>query len=536
MAGVLPGSRGLDVPRGARGAARSRPRGGRAPAGELHVGVPRLPATLDPADARDPSQLLAMRLLYQGLVAFGDRGDIEPALATAWTVSRDGLVWAFRLRQDAQLHDGTPLGPDEVVATLAERISADEPPDGAPAWVRPFRGAARIVEVHRGEGPRSRSSSPSRTRRSSRSWPPRPRDRCPPGRPASGRSGPYRAVELTRWTGSRWTAATCGEATRPSARLILHAVADDAAALAGLAPGGPLHAAQLAAPPSWAAVGLQVVSGPTWRIGLLALRANRGLTSRKTVRQAVALALDPALLPSRPRPVGGAACRLAPARRVGGARRRAHCLRPRPRAPLAGPGRADDPSMTLLASDQVSGPEAAGISRRDPGVAGRPRIPGPRAARAAGRGRGRRASGTAELTLTKRRSRERPRPVPPAAPGHGWSHARHRDQRRLLPESARRRDALARGSARVPAGATAHLPAPPGAARGRAAVRPPVRPAPVDGGARPECAGDPAGPGRACHRLERMGLEPPAAPPPPRAPLNPPLGAAAHEPSRAAAR
>ena len=86
-----------------------------------------------------------MRLLYQGLVAFGERGDIEPALATAWTVSRDGLVWTFRLRQDVQLHDGTPLGPDEVVATLAERISADEPPDGAPAWVRPVprRGADR---------------------------------------------------------------------------------------------------------------------------------------------------------------------------------------------------------------------------------------------------------------------------------------------------------------------------------------------------------------------------------------------------------
>src|SRR6185436_4901989 len=121
-----------------------------APAGELHVGVPRLPTTLDPADARDPSQLLAMRLVYQGLVAFGDRGDIEPALATGWTVSRDGLVWAFRLRQDAQLHDGTPLGPDEVVQALAERISEDEPPDRAPAWVRPFRGAARIVrEVRR---------------------------------------------------------------------------------------------------------------------------------------------------------------------------------------------------------------------------------------------------------------------------------------------------------------------------------------------------------------------------------------------------
>jgi len=68
--------------------------------------------------------------------------------------------------------------------------------------------------------------------------------------------------------------------------------AGDAGALAGLGPGGPLHAAMVTAPPAWAAVGLQVVSAPTWRVGLLALRTDRGLTSRKTVRQAVALALE----------------------------------------------------------------------------------------------------------------------------------------------------------------------------------------------------------------------------------------------------
>jgi peptide/nickel transport system substrate-binding protein len=124
-----------------------------APAGELHVGVPRVPASLDPAEATAPSQILAMRLLYEGLVTFGERGDIEPALAATWTVSRDGLVWTFRLRPDIQLHDGAPLGVDEVVAALAERISAEEPFASAPTWVRPFRGASRLVrEIRRGAG------------------------------------------------------------------------------------------------------------------------------------------------------------------------------------------------------------------------------------------------------------------------------------------------------------------------------------------------------------------------------------------------
>src|SRR5262245_55511564 len=126
---------------------------GAAPAGELRVGVPRLPTSLDPAEATTPTQLLAMRLVYEGLVAFGEQGDVEPALATTWGVSRDGLVWTFRLRPDVHLHDGTALGPDDVIQALTERISADEPPEHASTWIRPFRGAARVVrEVRRGEG------------------------------------------------------------------------------------------------------------------------------------------------------------------------------------------------------------------------------------------------------------------------------------------------------------------------------------------------------------------------------------------------
>ena len=89
-------------------------------------------------------------------------------------------------------------------------------------------------------------------------------------------SGPYRAVELTPDRFVLEAAPTWRGGPPQSARLVLYAVADDAAALAGLAPGGPLHAALLAAPPAWAAVGLQVKSGPTWRVGLLALRTDRG--------------------------------------------------------------------------------------------------------------------------------------------------------------------------------------------------------------------------------------------------------------------
>ena len=372
-----------------------------APAGDFHLGLPRVPASLDPAEATAPSDLLALRLLYEGLVTFGERGDVEPALATTWAVSRDGLVWTFRLRQDVPLHDGAPLGADEVVAALAERISADEAPESAPAWVRPFRGAGRFVrEVRRGDGASVQVvlAQPYAPLLALLAHP-----ALAVSVPRTGGSrvgtGPYRATELTSDRLVMEAApAWRGEPPR-SARLTLHAVADDAAALAGFGPGGPLHAALLSAPPVWAAVGLQVVSVPTWRVGLLALRADRGLTSRKTVRQAVALALDPGLIrPALGRwaaPYGGWLPPGAWAARDAG-------------APPFDPARARrllaqvapiDPTLTLLASDQVSGPEAASLAdavRLSLGAAGfrvRVRLEPPDAAESAAR------QGAAELTL-----------------------------------------------------------------------------------------------------------------------------------------
>jgi ABC-type transport system substrate-binding protein len=377
------------------------PFGVAAPTGHVHVGVPRVPANLDPGTVAVLPELLAMRLLYEGLVAFGERGDIEPALATAWAVSRDGLVWTFRIRPDVLLHDGTPLGLDDVVAALAERISPDEPAEGTPSWIRPLRGANRLVrEVRRGEGNSLQIVL-------AQPYAPLLALLAHPGlgiavpRGAGPRSGtgPYRAVELTPDRLTLEAVPTWRGEPPQSARLTLHAVADDAAALGGLGPGGPLHAAMVGAPPAWAALGLQVIAAPTWRVGLLAIRTDRGLTSRKTVRQSVALALDPALLqPALGRwavphagwlPPGAWAARepgplpfdLARARRLLGQV-----------APL-------DPTLTLLGSDQVSGPETAGIAeaiRLSLSAAGfrtRVRLESPDAAGAAAR------QGTAELTL-----------------------------------------------------------------------------------------------------------------------------------------
>lgn len=56
--------------------------------------------------------------VYEGLVGRTETGEITPALATEWTVSADGLVYTFTLRDDVVFHDGTPFTAGDVVHSL----------------------------------------------------------------------------------------------------------------------------------------------------------------------------------------------------------------------------------------------------------------------------------------------------------------------------------------------------------------------------------------------------------------------------------
>src|ERR1700675_3613863 len=76
----------------------------------LRVGLPSIPAALDPATALDGPVPLIARQVFDTLVQYREgSSDVEPALATSWTVSRDGLQWTFRIRDGVRFHDGTAL-------------------------------------------------------------------------------------------------------------------------------------------------------------------------------------------------------------------------------------------------------------------------------------------------------------------------------------------------------------------------------------------------------------------------------------------
>lgn len=75
-------------------------------------------------------------------------GQIVPGLATSWAATPDGRTWTFELRQDVTFHDGTPLTPDAVVASL-EKVAATTASPLADLPVAAIRAepAAVVVEL-----------------------------------------------------------------------------------------------------------------------------------------------------------------------------------------------------------------------------------------------------------------------------------------------------------------------------------------------------------------------------------------------------
>jgi len=57
-------------------------------------------------------------LIYDTLVEEAGISNFVPGLAESWTVSEDGLVWTFKIREGVAFHDGTPCTAEDVVWSL----------------------------------------------------------------------------------------------------------------------------------------------------------------------------------------------------------------------------------------------------------------------------------------------------------------------------------------------------------------------------------------------------------------------------------
>ena len=272
--------------------------GAGAQGGVLRVGLPSVPTSLDPATALEGPVSVIARQIFDTLVQYRDvTSDIEPGLATQWSVSRDGLLWTFRLREGVRFHDGTALTARQVVESLDRVIQpnaaqAPLPNAAAPQLVRGTPGVVKEIRA-----------LDARTVQISLLLPytPLPAVLAHPAFSIvlAGSAGP-------RWVGTgpfALTEASLGRVVLDanpgywggpprSTRLVFLDAGEDARGEAMLE-AQAVDVLLTSAAPSRAA-GTQSI--PSWRIGYLALETEREPFSRVKARQAVAAALDPGLL------------------------------------------------------------------------------------------------------------------------------------------------------------------------------------------------------------------------------------------------
>jgi len=98
------------------------------PPNVLVVGQIAEPASLDPHVSTAANDFRIAVNLYDGLVRNKPGSlEIEPALATDWTISEDGLTYIFNLREGVSFHDGTPFNAEAVKFNFDRMLDESHP-------------------------------------------------------------------------------------------------------------------------------------------------------------------------------------------------------------------------------------------------------------------------------------------------------------------------------------------------------------------------------------------------------------------------
>ena len=66
--------------------------------------------SLDPAFSRNPQNIWPINQLFNGLVQLNKDLNIEPEIASSWSISSDGLTYTFYLRNDVYFHESPIFG------------------------------------------------------------------------------------------------------------------------------------------------------------------------------------------------------------------------------------------------------------------------------------------------------------------------------------------------------------------------------------------------------------------------------------------
>ena len=123
------------------------------PPGVLVVGQIAEPKSLDPHAVTAVNDFRILMNVYDGLVRYRNGTlEVEPALATSWTIGEDGTEYTFELRDGVEFHDGAPFNAQAVEFNFDRMLDESHPyHDTGPFPLAFFFSAVEDVEAVDGD-------------------------------------------------------------------------------------------------------------------------------------------------------------------------------------------------------------------------------------------------------------------------------------------------------------------------------------------------------------------------------------------------
>jgi peptide/nickel transport system substrate-binding protein len=96
--------------------------------------------TFDPHAQNHQTTLAFLQQVYEGLTRYDDKYQVQPGLATKWTLMSPTQL-RFELRRNVKFHDGTPFTADDVVFSLTRAMT---PPSNMTAYVQSIKEVKKV--------------------------------------------------------------------------------------------------------------------------------------------------------------------------------------------------------------------------------------------------------------------------------------------------------------------------------------------------------------------------------------------------------
>ena len=101
--------------------------------------------TFDPALAYDSSSIMAIQMVFTGLVQFDDKLQIRPQLARSWEETPDGLTWTFHLKPRLKFSDGSPLTSTDVIYSIDRALQPTTKSSVAPIFLDLIKDSDKLL-------------------------------------------------------------------------------------------------------------------------------------------------------------------------------------------------------------------------------------------------------------------------------------------------------------------------------------------------------------------------------------------------------